>query len=225
MLPLAQANRLLHCKIGQEIPLYTSFYRNINPNVLKLALKAYHCAQKKGYNNKGIFTIVDYTLPSSHKRLWVYNLKTKKMLFNTLVAHGKGTGNLMAEYFSDIPETHESSVGLYLTGNAFEGGDGYSMRVYGLDKGFNDKAASREIVMHGAWYVSETFVRRYGRAGRSWGCFAVPKKDITPMVNLIKNGTLLFAYYPVKKWLKDSVLLHCNGAGDRPPRGVHQPNR
>lgn len=203
----------LACRVGAE-PSGSSLgmgpITNLNPKVLDLALKAYTCARRMGFSDpRQILTVVDYTLPSTEKRLWVIDLQTKKILFNTLVAQGKYTGDLYARYFSDQPKSKESSVGLFVTEEPYVGHDGYSLRINGLDKGFNDKAESREIVVHGAWYVSESFIRRMGRLGKSWGCLAVPKDEITPMINQIKDGTLIFSYYPNPQWLATSKFLHC----------------
>ncbi len=206
---LGQAVPCLVCQLNAEIPSLTSETRNLDPKVVKLAMKAYSCAQSIGIGHPGILTIIDFSLPSTDKRLWVIDLKTKTIVLNTLVAHGEKTGGLYAKYFSDVSGTHESSVGLYLTGPTFYANDGYSLRLYGLDKGFNDMAYKRDIVIHGAWYVSEAFIKRYGRLGRSWGCPAVPKNEIDPLINRIKDGTLLFAYFPEKKWLAKSKFLHC----------------
>jgi len=185
----------------------------LNPKVVKLALMAYNCAISKGVAiNKMYLTIVDYSLPDNEKRLWVVNLQDKKVLLNIYVAQGKHTGLIYAKHFSNVPGTLESSLGLYLTGGTFVGNDGLSMRVYGLDKGFNNNAFRREIVMHGAWYVSQAFVNEYGRVGRSWGCFALDKTMIRPVTSLIKNGSLLFAYFPEQAWLNDSIYLHCPAA-------------
>lgn len=183
---------------------------NLNPKVLNLAMRAYNCARKMGYNDpRRILTIIDYTLPSTEKRLWVIDLQTRKVIFNTLVAQGKYTGDLYARYFSDQPQSKESSIGLFVTEQPYVGHDGYALRINGLDKGFNDKAEERDIVVHGAWYVSESFARRMGRIGKSWGCLAVPKDMITPMINQIKDGTLVFSYYPNPQWLAQSKFLHC----------------
>lgn len=200
----------LACRVTGETPTPLGNARNLNPQVLNLAMKAYNCALRSGYKDpRQLITVIDYTLPSTQKRLWVIDLRHRQILFNTLVAQGKYTGGLLARYFSDKPESKESSLGLFLTGEPYVGHDGYALRLNGLEPGFNDKAASRDIVMHGAWYVSEAFARRMGRIGLSWGCPAVPKDEITPIVNTIKGGTFLFSYYPNPAWLKESRFLNC----------------
>lgn len=204
-------NLPLACKINTEIPSLSGGGANLNPHVLKLAMKAYSCAIKAGYKDpRQIMSIIDYTLPSNQKRLWVIDLRTGHVIFNTLVAQGKFTGGLFAKYFSDRPESKESSIGLFVTDGTYVGHDGYSLRINGLDKGFNDKALEREIVIHGAWYVSDSFARRNGRIGLSWGCPAVPKEVVTPLINTVKDGTLLFSYYPEPAWLANSKFLHCD---------------
>lgn len=191
-------------------PQISAETKDLNPYIVKLAITAYDCARASGIvDQQEIITIIDFSLPDTKRRLWVIDLKTKKVLFNTYVAHGQGSGGVIAKNFSDDPQTHASSLGLYLTSNTYYGHDGYSMRLIGLDKGFNDKALSREIVMHGAPYVGGIFLREFGHLGRSWGCTAVPRKLLEPIVNVIKQGTLIFAYYPQKKWLSDSKFLHC----------------
>lgn len=210
--PFAKANFFLPlaCKINSEIPSPLGQAKDLNPQVLSLALKAYTCALKTGYSDpRHILTIIDYTIPSSQKRLWVIDLAHKQVLFHTLVAQGKYTGDLVARYFSDKPESKESSIGLFLTGEPYVGHDGYSLHINGLEAGFNDKAEAREIVIHGAWYVSDSFAKRMGRVGLSWGCPAVPEDVVKPMIDTIKDGTFLFSYYPNPQWLASSKFLNC----------------
>ena len=180
---------------------------SLNPKVLRLALLAYHHARLEGLDKQEMLTIINYNDPSTDKRLWVINLNNDKVVFNTFVAHGKNSGNDYADRFSNQPTSEESSLGVFLTGPTFYGNDGYSMRLYGLEQGFNNNAYARDIVMHGAWYVNQQFINQYGRLGRSWGCPAVSKKMAPEIINKIKGGTLIFAYYPSKKWLDDSKYL------------------
>jgi len=184
--------------------------QQINPTVLKLALNAYNCATKAGVDKqKQLITIIDYSLPSSAKRMWVYNVAQGRVIYNTLVAHGQGSGDVYAKRFSNRGQTHSTSLGLFLTGGVYQGRNGYSLRLVGLEKGYNDSALSRSIVMHGAAYVNETLAKG-GRIGRSWGCPAVPKPLAAPIINTIKGGSLLFAYYPDQKWLQNSKYLNCS---------------
>lgn len=145
-------------------------------------------------NNK--ITIVDFSLPSNKNRLWVIDLDENKVLFNTLVAHGKNSGNVVAEAFSNSANSYQSSLGFYITGEKYVGKHGLSMRLTGSDKGFNDNAYKRAIVLHGANYVSEDFIKKNGRLGRSLGCPAVPIEFTKDIVELTSSGTCLFVYKP-----------------------------
>lgn len=177
-------------------------------DVLKLAKVAYDCAVASGIPPAKNLTIIDYSLPSSKKRLWVMDMKNNRVLFNSLVAHGEASGEEKASYFSNVPDSHASSLGLYLTGKPYVGHYGYSLRLRGLDVGFNDKAESRDVVVHGASYVSSSYARA-GSVGRTWGCPAVPEKLAKPIINTIRGNNLVFAYYPDSHWLSSSKYLHC----------------
>jgi hypothetical protein len=144
--------------------------------------------------NDNIISIADFTKPSSQKRLFVIDLKNVKVLFNTYVAHGQHTGEAFAKYFSNKPESFQSSRGFYRTSSTYIGKNGYSMKLEGLEAGINDLAEARAIVMHGAPYVSESFIHARGFLGRSWGCPAVPEELNKPIIEKIKNGTCLFIY-------------------------------
>ncbi len=175
--------------------------------------KAYH-----GYINlrnagklktdKEIITICDFNLPSTENRMWIIDLKQKKVLFNTYVAHGQGSGDDYAHAFSNKFNSHQSSLGFYVTSETYEGEHGTSLRLQGMDEGFNDAAFDRGIVVHGAEYVCEKFINTRDRLGRSWGCPAVPSKLSLPIINTIKDGTCLFIYYPESKYLKDAYWLN-----------------
>jgi hypothetical protein len=180
---------------------------NINTKVLSLALKAYYKSAKKGLHKKQVLTVIDYNLPSDKKRLWVFDMQSKKLKYNTLVSHGKNSGSLRAYKFSDVPNSKTSSIGTYLTKETYHGANGYSLRLKGLEEGFNGNAEQRYIVMHGAWYVSQQMAAEHGRIGRSWGCPAVPLKYTKQIINTIKGGSIIFAYYPHKKWLNNSQFL------------------
>ncbi|SHK14837.1 murein L,D-transpeptidase catalytic domain family protein [Epilithonimonas mollis] len=154
-----------------------------------------------------LLSVCDFSLSSNKKRLWVLDLDEKKVLFNTLVAHGKGTGEEFAMNFSNTEDSHQSSLGFYVTEQAYNGDNGYSMRLFGMDRGYNDNALERCIVMHGANYVSEDFIRSEKRLGRSWGCPAVPRELAQPIINTIKDRTCLFIYYPDQNYLSGSQWL------------------
>ncbi len=180
---------------------------SISPHVLKLALTAYNNARKLGYDNKGILTVIDYHQPDNAKRFYVFDLKHNRLLYNTYVAHGLGSGSVYASRFSNRIGSHESSLGLYVTKNAYYGEFGYALRIDGLDRGFNDNAFKRDIVVHGAKYVKAYYAKEYGYIGRSWGCPSVPKRLAEPVINTIKGGTLIFAYAPNQRWLAHSKFL------------------
>jgi hypothetical protein len=179
----------------------------LNPKVLQLGLKAYNKVREQGKDKQGILTIIDYTLPSSKPRFWVIDVPKNQVLYNIHVAHGKDSGNLHSDKFSDKRQSLQTSIGVYLTGSSYEGKHGYSLKLNGLDVGFNDKALQRTIVMHSAWYVSKGFLAKYGRLGRSWGCPALSKTIASKIIKIIKDGTVILAYYPDKAWLNSSVYL------------------
>lgn len=167
------------------------------------------CANKYNVNHNHILTIIDYSLPSNEKRLWVFDINEKKLLFNTYVSHGLKSGALMTDFFSNKFNSKASSLGVYQTQQAYYGRDGLSLRLDGLDGGFNDNASSRAIVMHSGWYVEEDFIKKYGRPGRSWGCPALPLERSQAIINTIKDKSLLVIYYPSDKWFSKSKFLNC----------------
>ncbi|NNM59068.1 MAG: murein L,D-transpeptidase catalytic domain family protein [Legionellales bacterium] len=183
---------------------------NLKPVVLQMALRAYACARAEDIGKPRYLSIIDYSLPSTTNRMWVIDLKTATVSYHTLVAHGKNSGYIYTTSFSNSPGSDSSSIGLFLTGNTYIGHNGYSLRLKGLEKGFNDNALERAVVIHGAAYVNSTLVKSNGRIGRSWGCPALSKPVATPVINEIKDGTLLFAYYPQPSWEKKSTYLHCS---------------
>lgn len=193
--------------INDEMKAIEPQAANLNKEVLKVGLVAYQHAEKKGVTVNPILTLVDYSKPSSEKRLWVINLENKKVLFNTWVAHGKNSGNIASESFSNQPSSLKSSIGVFVTGDIYSGKHGNSLHVQGLESGFNDKAYSRSIVFHGANYVSAS-IAKTGRIGRSWGCLAVSQDIIASLINTIKHKALVVAYYPDKKWLSQSLFLN-----------------
>jgi hypothetical protein len=181
--------------------------------VLSLAARAAECARQQGLlATLDRLAVIDYSLPSTQPRLWVFDLRRGRLLFEELVAHGRGTGERLAERFSNVEGSKMSSLGLFRAVDTYDGVNGYSMRLQGLEQGFNDKALKRAIVMHGAPYVSKDFADRQGRIGRSWGCPAVRTEIARHMIDTLKGGALLFAYYPDRKWLAESPFLQC-GSG------------
>jgi len=195
--------------IEKETRLINAQASNLDANVLKLSLVAYIHARKKGLDNRQLLTIIDYSKPSTERRLWVLDLRRAKVLFNTWVTHGKNSGNLNATSFSNQPGSLKSSIGVFLTTREpYIGENGYSLRVEGLEHGINDNAFRRDIVFHGAWYAAgNVMIRKYGLLGRSWGCPAVSEDTARPLINTIKDNTLVVAYYPDRIWLTHSSFL------------------
>jgi hypothetical protein len=151
--------------------------------------------------NADVLSIIDFSLPSSKKRLFVIDMRNGRLLFNTFVAHGRNSGALMATRFSNRRNSYMSSLGFYLTGQSFIGRHGYSLRLEGMEKGWNDLAYQRAIIMHPARYVSEQYIRHCGLLGRSEGCPAIPEKLHTAIIDQIKGGSCLFLYAPDKSYL------------------------
>jgi L,D-transpeptidase catalytic domain len=181
---------------------------SLDPQVLHLALRAVSCAASAtAAARPTVLTLIDYSRPSTEHRLWVLDLATRRVLFEEPVAHGKNTGDNLARLFSNVPGSLQSSLGLYLTGSTYTGRNGYSLRLLGLEPGVNDRALERAIVVHGADYVEPTVAQRLGRLGRSWGCPAVPRHIAQALIDTIKGGSFLFAYYPDQRWLSKSRFL------------------
>lgn len=179
----------------------------LNKNVLKLALTAYKNASKKGAVKKPVLTVIDYSLPSNKQRMWVFDVRNERLLYNTYVAHGKNSGVNVAKSFSNRESSKQSSLGTYITKDTYIGHKGYSLNLQGLDRGYNDNAYNRRVVIHGAWYMEPDFIKRAGRAGLSWGCPAIAQTLAKPVINTIKNGSVIFAYFPDKKFLSHSGYL------------------
>lgn len=174
-----------------------------------LAFKGYSKLLQEGLVNiSNILTIADFTKSSSQNRLFVIDMEQKKILFNTLVAHGRNSGLDYATAFSNKKDSHKSSLGFYLTLDTYMGENGYSLKLKGLEKGFNDNAYERAIVMHGSDYVNNAFAASNGFLGRSFGCPAVPRKQAKSIINTIKNGSVLFIYHPEEQYLNKSPLLN-----------------
>jgi len=206
---VSNASSVLMPDLNTEAKLLSMQTKNLDSNVAELALIAYKNAQEEGLARRPVLTIIDYSKPSTERRLWVIDLRKQKVTHEELVAHGKNSGGNYANAFSDQNGSLESSIGVYVTDkHAYNGKHGYSLRLEGLDKGYNDKAASRAIVVHGAYYVNDYLAIHAGRLGRSWGCPALDLKIVHPVIDEIKGGSVLFAYYPDKKWLADSTYLH-----------------
>ena len=180
----------------------------INGEVLRLALNAAQCATAAGaVKNPSTLTVIDYSKASVEPRLWVLDLRSRVLLYEELVSHGQGSGGNLATRFSNVPDSHQTSIGLYVTDQPYVGRNGYSLRLDGLDKGFNDRARERAIVMHGAPYVNRAIAKSLGRLGRSHGCPAVRDEVGRELIDRVKGGNLVFAYYPDAEWLRSSQFL------------------
>lgn len=194
--------------LEKEVRIIKSQSSNLNEQVVRLSLKAYLNARKRGLDNKELLTIIDYSQPSTEKHLWVIDLRNNRLLFNTWVSHGKNSGNLNATSFSNANGSLKSSVGVFTTDTRpYVGGRGLALRLRGLERGINDNAYSRNIVIHGAPYVNADIIKSYGQVGRSWGCPAVSLDLIKPIIEKIKENTLVVAYYPDRHWLSRSQFL------------------
>lgn len=192
-----------------------SLYNNLKLNKMGLsedafdyALSGYEYLKAQGkLTNDDVLTIADFSLPSSQKRLFVIDLKNEKILFNTYVAHGRNSGKETANSFSNDPESFKSSLGFYVTKNTYTGTHGFSLRLEGEEKGINDNAMSRAIVMHSADYVNKSLINSQGYIGRSLGCPALPKEVYKPIIQKIKDGSCLFIYSSESNYLAKSSLL------------------
>lgn len=184
-----------------------------DPEVLALALEARTCAGRTGTGADATrLAVIDYSKPSTERRLWVFDLRNANLLYDEYVAHGRGSGENMATSFSNTDGSHQTSLGLFTTAETYMGGNGYSLRMDGHEPGWNDNARGRLIVMHGAPYVNPLQARVQGRLGRSYGCPAVRPEVAKPMIDTLKQGQLVFAYAKNDKWLKGSRFLGCSGA-------------
>ena len=179
-------------------------------DVFEKAILGFNNLKKAGKidEDSHLLTVCDFSLSSTQKRLWVIDLNNKIILFNSLVAHGKNTGEEFARKFSNTESSLQSSLGFYVTESTYNGSNGFSLKLHGMDKGFNDRALQRAIVMHGADYVSEDFIKSQRRIGRSWGCPAVPTALAKPIINTIKDKNVIFIYYPDQNYLSSSVWLN-----------------
>ena len=176
---------------------------DIDPKVFALALEAAGSAVERGEApDPETLTVIDYSKPSTEKRMWVYDVHTHALLFDELVSHGRGSGKTNATSFSNDPSSNKTSLGLFLTGETYVGHNGYSLRLDGLEPGVNDRARERAIVVHGAPYVNAAVAKANGYLGRSLGCPAVRPEIAHALIDAIKDGGLLFGYYPNSAGLK-----------------------
>jgi hypothetical protein len=180
----------------------------VRPEVLELAVRAAACADRKQLLGEAeTLTVIDYSLPSTERRLWVLDLRRREVLFEELVAHGRESGEDLATQFSNELGSHQSSLGLFVTLDIYAGRHGRSLRLQGLEPGVNDRALERALVMHGADYVSREFGSLHGRLGRSFGCPALARDAAPKVIDKIRGGSPVFIYYPDPAWLASSAFL------------------
>jgi len=184
-------------------------------HVLQLAARAMHCALRRPELgvDPGKLSVIDYSRPSTEPRMWIFDLSRQRLLFEEWVAHGRNSGDNRTQHFSNKDGSFMSSLGAFTAKETYMGGNGYSLRLDGLEPGFNDHARDRAIVIHGAPYVNPAIARLQGRLGRSLGCPAVRLSVARPLIDSLRGGTMVFAYYPDKDWLARSRLLEpdCGG--------------
>lgn len=208
----AVSNKLVPDKEGNR-DLFSALNlseKGLSSEVFQLALKGYRKLETIGkIRNTGILTIIDSSQSSKKKRLYVIDLMHKELLFNTYVAHGRNSGEEYAKHFSNVSGSCQSSLGFYITKEECLGSSvGLSLILEGMEKGFNDNALKREIIIHGAAYATEDFIRKTGRLGRSFGCPALPPNLIKPVIKTIKEGTCLFIYHLDDYYFNHSTLLN-----------------
>ena len=180
--------------------------KSISFEIFNIAINGYH--QMEGLKKPNILTIIDYSKPSSEKRFFVIDIEKKQLIYTSYVAHGKNSGDNYVTSFSNLPNSLQSSIGFFLTAETYTGENGYSMKLDGLEKGINDNARSREIVIHGADYVSQEYIAKYGRLGRSWGCPSLPREVSKEIIDFISNGSCLFIYGKDENYKKNSTFIN-----------------
>ena len=185
----------------------------LNRKILQHAVSAMRCAINNGALPAQRLAIIDFSRPSTERRLWIFDLRSNRLVLSDLVAHGQKSGENLATRFSNVEGSNQSSLGLFRTQESYIGKHGYSLRMDGLEPGINDRARERAIVIHGAPYVSPEAAQAQGRLGRSLGCPAVRPQVARQLIDSIRDGTFVFAYYPDKDWLQHSRLLSgdCGG--------------
>jgi hypothetical protein len=193
---------------SRQAAVLASRTQNLDPKIVQLALSAHQEAKSQGLVSRPILTVIDYSKKSIEKRLWVFDLSRNKLIFETYVTHGVKSGQTQATRFSNVDGSLQTSLGVFTTGETYHGSHGYSLRMDGLEKGINHNARKRAIVIHGANYATENYIKRKGTLGLSWGCPAVDPSISRRLIDTIKNGSLIFAYYPDRRWLNNSSFLN-----------------
>ena len=178
-------------------------------DAFRYGMIGYGTLQQQGkLSDKKLLTIIDFTKPSTQKRFYTLDLSALRVAYHTYVSHGKNSGENKATAFSNVVHSNQSSMGFYATAETYVGGKGFSLKLDGLEKGYNDNARERAVVIHEAEYVSEYWIKKYGRLGRSQGCPALPKELSKEIIQTIKNNTLIFAYYNDDAYLQSSAYLN-----------------
>lgn len=181
----------------------------LSKSAFAYAYKGYqHLLKKQVIDEPGYLTICDFSQSSKNKRLYLIDMADEKLVLTTYVAHGRNSGSEYANRFSNKPSSLQSSLGFYITNSTYYGEHGLSLRITGLEKGYNDKALQRNIVVHGADYIDENWLHNSNTMGRSYGCPAIPEKESKEIITTIKNGSCLFIYHPSKNYLKGSKILN-----------------
>jgi hypothetical protein len=208
----------VHRKAGYRLialeaaELYTEMQlgdSGMNEKALEYALRGYHQLLKRHLLKKTtVMSVCDLSQSSASKRMYVIDLQNRRLLYRTYVSHGMGSGREYASSFSNVPDSYKTSLGFYIPRNAYVGSNGLSLRIDGVERGFNDLARDRDIVIHGANFVSERILHKYGVMGTSFGCPAVPEEMAPEIIPVLKNGTCFFIYYPSKRYLTASRVLN-----------------
>lgn len=201
--------RLIPCSEAITQSLYNQLScPDLSPEAFNLAYEGYRAMYRSRLIERDtILTIIDFSKPSTEERLFIIDLKRQKILKRSLVAHGKNSGILYARDFSNRPHSNQSSLGFFVTAGTYRGKHGYSLRIKGIEEGINNNAWNRAIVIHGAYYASEDFIKKYGRLGRSFGCPAVPYPVSEEIIDLIKNASCLFIYAKDKTYRSASSMI------------------
>ena len=201
--------------VGAQLAMLRDLAPDADPGVLALALEARQCALDHGdVGGDSRLAVIDYSVPSTERRMWVFDLAAEdkpELLYREYVAHGQGSGGNVPTRFSNEDGTHATSLGLFRTAETYYGSNGYSLRMDGMDPGFNDNARRRAIVIHGADYVNPAAAKGMGRLGRSWGCPALRQAVARDMIDVLKDGNLVFSYADNDKWLEQGKSFACDG--------------
>ena len=208
MAPSSVRGMLVHSpsEVDDCAELYASMRLEgiVNYKAFRQAVEGY---KKIGNRHRDILTLIDFSKPSTEKRLYVFDMKNRKMLYNSLVSHGRNSGGNYATSFSNEYGSYKSSLGFYLTETTYSGGNGYSLILNGLEKGINDRAKERAIVVHGASYANPSVIKGGGRLGRSLGCPALPEKVSRPIIDAIKGGSVMYIYAEKPEYFAQSEIL------------------